>query len=184
MNFPVVCPVRELYSVSRNVSSFTKSPEYFFQGSSSLACFIWSRVLLCFKRFLHRIARFLQHSKIGWHIVEVRDRAMPWDHLNIWWQLRYDLLHAIDHAIAAAPLSGRFANVVLCNDGRLLLRICVAAGVIAVEVRIDDETDGLISDTFQCSLNLLGQPGVLIVDEDVVADGRSNVSRSLAFQHV
>lgn len=109
---------------------------------------------------------------------------MPWDHLNIWWQLRYDLLHAIDHAIAAAPLSGRFANVVLCNDGRLLLRICVAAGVIAVEVRIDDETDGLISDTFQCSLNLLGQPGVLIVDEDVVADGRSNVSRSLAFQHV
>jgi hypothetical protein len=26
----------------------------------------------------------------------------------------------------------------------------VAAGVIAVEVRIDDETDRLISDSFQC----------------------------------
>jgi len=49
-----------------------------------------------------------------------------------------------------------FANVVLCNAGRWLLKICVAAGVIAVEVRIDDETDGLIRHTFRCSRNLLG----------------------------
>src|SRR3984885_10859349 len=102
MNFPVVCPVRELYSVSRNASSFTKSPEYFFQGSISLACFIWSRVLPTFKSLLHCIARFLQHPKIGSHIVEVRDRAVPWNHLNIWRQWRYDLLHGIDHAIDAA----------------------------------------------------------------------------------
>ena len=38
-------------------------------------------------------------------MVEVRDRAVPWDHLNIWWQLRYDLLHGIDHAIDAAPFA-------------------------------------------------------------------------------
>ena len=35
-------------------------------------------------------------------MVEVRDRAVPWDHLNIWWQLRYDLLRGFDHAIDAA----------------------------------------------------------------------------------
>jgi len=63
---------------------------------------LWSRVLPSFKSLLHCIARLIQNSKTGSHIVEVRDRALPWDHLNIWSQLRYDLLHGIDHATDAA----------------------------------------------------------------------------------
>jgi len=40
MNFPFFCPVRELYSVSRNASSLMKPPEYFFHGSKIFACLI------------------------------------------------------------------------------------------------------------------------------------------------
>src|SRR5580700_2417167 len=87
-------------------------------------------------------------------------------------------------ASASAALQA-FANVVLGNDGRLLLEVGVPTGVVGVIVGVDDETHRLVGDAFQRVLNLVGQRGVLVIDDDdaVVADRRANVS-ARALQHV
>ena len=88
-------------------------------------------------------------------------------------------VHVNGPAVArrAAALQA-LAHVVLRDDRRLLLEICIPAGVIAVIVRVDDEPHRLVGDALQRGLNLVGQRGVLIVDDHdaVVADRRADVS--------
>jgi hypothetical protein len=79
------------------------------------------------------------------------------------------------------------AHVILRDDGYLLLEISVAAGVVAVIVRVDDEAHRLFGDAFQCGLNLLRERSILIIHNHnaVVADRRANVpSRALEHVHV
>ena len=66
-------------------------------------------------------------------------------------------LHMDGAAVAAAAAALQaLADVILRDDGRLLLEVCISAGVVGVIVRVDDETHGLVGDAFQCGLNLVG----------------------------
>src|SRR5580704_18127726 len=78
---------------------------------------------------------------------------------------------------SAATLQS-LANVVLSNDGGLLLEVRVTAGVIGMIVGIDDKAHRLVSDAFQRRLDFVGQGSVLVVDDydAVVADRSSDVS--------
>ena len=87
--------------------------------------------------------------------------------------------------LPAGPAFKALAHVVLRDDRRFLLEECVAAGVVAVIVGVDDEADRLVGNALERSLDLLGQGSVFVVDHDdaVVTHRRADVSaRSL--QHV
>jgi hypothetical protein len=73
----------------------------------------------------------------------------------------------------------------LRNDRRLLLEVRVSSGVVAVIVRVDDESHRLVGYPLERCLNLVGQRRVLIVDnhDPVVAHRRANVP-ARALQHV
>src|SRR5271166_6305697 len=79
-----------------------------------------------------------------------------------------------------------FANVILRNNRRLLLEVCVPTGVVAVIVRIDDEAYGPVSDAFQRGLNSVGQRGVLVVDDHdaVIANRCTDIPGAISLQHV
>jgi hypothetical protein len=71
------------------------------------------------------------------------------------------------------------------DDGRLFLEVGVSTDVVTMIVRVNDEPHGLVGDAFQRGLNLFGQRGALVVDEqDVgIAHGGADVSAS-GFEHV
>src|SRR5215470_7053211 len=77
------------------------------------------------------------------------------------------------------------AHIVVRYDRRLLLEVGIAAGVVAVKVRVDDESNGLVGDAFEGGLDFFGQGRILIIDhhDTVLADGSADVS-ACAFQHV
>jgi len=64
------------------------------------------------------------------------------------------------------------ANVLLGDDGRVGAELCVATDVIAVPVRIENETHRLVADALECSLDLRRQRRKFVVhnDDAVVAD--------------
>jgi len=77
------------------------------------------------------------------------------------------------------------ADVIVSDDRGLLLKICVAAGVVAVKVRVDDEPHRLIGDALERGLDLLGEWRVLIVDNhDAIFPHRGTDVASGALQHV
>src|SRR5205807_1621728 len=81
-----------------------------------------------------------------------------------------------------------FAHVRVRDEGRpRIAKQLVSAGVIAVVVRVDDETHRLCRDPqiFERRLNFLRKRGVLVVHnrDAVFADRRGNIS-ARAFQHV
>src|SRR5437588_2606352 len=78
------------------------------------------------------------------------------------------------------------ADIIVRNDGSLFLEVCIPAGVISVIMGIDDESNRLVSDPFQCSLDFLGEWRVLIVHNDnaVLAYRGADVPRVRALQHV
>jgi hypothetical protein len=77
------------------------------------------------------------------------------------------------------------ADVVLGNDGRLLLEELVSTGVVLVVVGIDDEADGLVGDALECGLNLVGERGILVVNhDDAIVTYRSPDVAACALQHV
>src|SRR5947209_3983600 len=78
-----------------------------------------------------------------------------------------------------------FADIVVRDNGRLLLEVLVSPSVIGVVVSVDDKADGLVGNAFQSGLNFLCQRGVLIVDHDnsVIANGGADVAAG-AFEHV
>src|ERR1700688_1941134 len=78
------------------------------------------------------------------------------------------------------------SNVVLRDHGSLFLEIGVTATVIAVIVRVDDESHRFVCDALQRGLNLIGQGSVLVVDDHntIIAHGPSNVPAAIPFKHV
>lgn len=85
----------------------------------------------------------------------------------------------------SAPGLEAFADVVVGDDGRLFLEVGVSTDVVTMIVRVDDEPHRLVVDAFQRGLNLFGQRGALVVNQQdaVIADGSADVSAS-AFEHV
>ena len=64
------------------------------------------------------------------------------------------------------------AHVLLRDDGPLLGKIRISAGVVAMVVRVDDETHRLVGDALERRLDLGRERGELIVDHNdaIVAD--------------
>ena len=81
---------------------------------------------------------------------------------------RCGVFKQFDGAAGSQPL----AHVFLRDDGSQLGEIRISAGVVAVVVRVDDETHRLVGDAFERRLDLGRQRGELIVDHNdaIVAD--------------
>src|SRR5690349_1537956 len=58
------------------------------------------------------------------------------------------------------------ADVVLGDDGSVLLKQRVPSGVIAVIMRVDDKPDRLVGDALQGGTNFVGQGGIFVIDND------------------
>src|SRR5579864_6292178 len=59
-----------------------------------------------------------------------------------------------------------FAYIVMGNDGCLLLKICIPAGVVAMVVGVDDKANRLVSDALERGLNFFRQWRVLVIDNN------------------
>src|ERR1035438_9521467 len=96
------------------------------------------------------------------------------------------LLHVNRSAVARlAPCFQTLADVVVRDDGRLLLKKLVPSGVVSVVMRVDDETHRLVGNAFQGHLNSVGERRVLIIDDnDAVVSNRSPNVASGSDQHV
>lgn len=92
------------------------------------------------------------------------------------------------HRPAVARLTALFqplANIIVSDDGRLLLEEFVPARVVSVVMRVDDEAHRLVGNALERRLNFVSERSVLIVNDHdaVIANGGANVA-SGAHQHV
>ena len=64
------------------------------------------------------------------------------------------------------------AHVFLRHDGSFFTKMRIAAGMVAVPVRVQHDLDRFVSDAFQRGFNLIGKWQELIIhhDDAVVAD--------------
>ena len=77
------------------------------------------------------------------------------------------------------------ADVLVRDDGALASEDLVSAGVIAVEVRVEDEPDRLVGDCLEGFLDLRCQGRELVVDDDdAVLAGRDADVAARTGQHV
>lgn len=64
-----------------------------------------------------------------------------------------------------SALCQAFADVIVGDDGRLLLEEFVSSRMVFVVMRVDDEADRLIGNAFERLLNSFRQRSVLVVDD-------------------
>ena len=85
----------------------------------------------------------------------------------------------------SAAVFEAFADVFVGDDRGLLLEEGVSAAVIAMIVRVDDESDRLAGNPLKCCLNLLGEGSRLVIDENnaIVAHRCCDISAG-SLQHV
>ncbi len=79
--------------------------------------------------------------------------------------LRLDFATNRSEIARRAALFQTLADVVVGDHGRLFLEDCVSAGVVAVIVGVDDETNRLVGDPLQRGLDLVGQGSILVIDD-------------------
>src|SRR5262249_6262067 len=110
-----------------------------------------------------------------------RERFVESDHRQRLFRGGGNFLSGAVCAFHAQP----FADVRVRDDGRINAEDGVAAGVVAVPVRIDDEFEFALAQLFQGGFDLVGQRRELIInDQDAVrADRYSDVSAG-TFQHI
>src|SRR5208283_4933682 len=92
------------------------------------------------------------------------------------------------HRTAVACLAAFFqalADIVMRDDGRLLLEKFVPARMVFMVMRVDDEAHRLVGNALERLLNSFRQRCVLIVDnhDAVIADRSANVA-SRSHQHI